>query len=186
LSPNCKAAKVAAVVNLQTAAINGYGTDAEVAQSGNLTLTQGANTIGTYNLETSPSIPPQGTSALGAFYVDNLFFSNDLAGSAFNSGGTTNDSYLTYWGLVFESSDHHSEVNIWGNGGLTNYELYEGSGAGNYSISATGDALASPGPDDAIVPSAAPTPAASISGLGLLAMFGVYRLSKKSGQPKLA
>jgi hypothetical protein len=125
-------------------------------------------------------------SALGAFYVDNLFFSNDLAGSAFNAGGTTNDSYLTYWGLVFENSAHTSEVNIWGSGN-NSYDLYVGTSADHYSIADTSDALTGSGPRHAIVASAAPTPAASISGLGLLAVFGVYRLRKQhSGQPKLA
>lgn len=128
-----------------TAVDSGLGDGSLHAISGTLTVTSSADgngSVGTYSLlSIGPNVT---TSPAGAFIVDNLIYPNNNAGNGVNSGGITNPSFLTNWGLLFgqPGTGSQTEVNFWGNGNgdyalftfnSSGYNIQQGGG-GSFSV----------------------------------------------------
>jgi len=110
------------------------------ATSGSITFTaiNGAPVMQTYSL--LPGGPGVTSSPSGAFIVDNLVYPANNAGSGMNNGmdgfpPISNPSYLDTYGLLFGKGN--VEINIWGNGGPSNYQFDEAVNGG-VTISHTG------------------------------------------------
>jgi hypothetical protein len=120
---------------------SGLGDGSLLITSGSLTVTSSADGIlGTYSLIPTSSLslyspPTVYISPDGQFIIDDLLYPGNNAGSGVNPGPTYNPSDLTYYGLLF--GDSGTYINIWGNGGATNYEYGKSSG-GSISFLTTG------------------------------------------------
>ncbi len=110
-----------------------------------LTGTNGYAPLGVYTL--LPAGPGYTVSPSGYWAVDNLIYpNNDAFGAA--------TSYVDNYGLLFGNGV--DEINIWGNGGATNYTFgtsgpngfwYDGGGTGTFTLTL----VASPVPEPASV-----------------------------------
>jgi hypothetical protein len=94
----------------------------------------GGAASGVYSLE--PTVgPAEQLSASGAFLVDNRAYLGNDAGSGANSGGISNSSDLTLWGLIFTNGSGQ-EINIWGTGS-GNYSFYRWTPGVGYDVQTT-------------------------------------------------
>ncbi len=145
--------------------------------SGTMTLlasSDGNASIGPYSIIPGNAAPGSTfTSPYGTFFVDNLLYPGNKAGSGVAGGniGGNNPSYLTNEGLLF-TGPGGLEANIWGNGG-GDYAFYTATGPGNYGITDGG------GLTFTLALVSVPEPASmAVWGLGLAGVFFVSRRRK--------
>lgn len=148
--------------------------------SGTLYVTAGANgnsAVGSYSL--LPGGPNPQISPSGLFEFDNLIYPANNAGSGVNPNGTTNPSYLTGFGLLFgqPGTGSQQEINIWGNGGSSNYAFYTAVNGG-YNIQQGGGGTFTL---TAGVPEPSSFLLAGVAGLGLV--MGVWWKRKETPAP---
>ncbi len=101
--------------------------------SGSLTLTSSADGTPktTYDLIPTSSLslynaPTIYESPYGQWFIDDLVYPSNNAGSGVNPAGTTNPSYITSAGLLFGQGS--TNINIWTLGGANNYEIFKSVG----------------------------------------------------------
>ena len=134
-----------------------------LAQTGTLTVLNGA-AAGSYNLIPTPGLAVGVfTSPLGAFNYD-----NEIQGIP---PGPPTAPFLDIYGLAFAGigSKVGTEVNLWGtSSGVNGYTFYGYTAAGGYNPTTTGGA--------AITPTPVPEPTTMIAGALLLLPFGASTL----------
>jgi len=90
----------------------------------------------------APDVQGVYESPQNAFWFDDLIYPGQNAASGVDEpagatpgsyGYVGSPSYLTNFGLLFGSASG-DQINIWGNGGATNYAYYTGTADGNYIV----------------------------------------------------